>query len=201
MAPSGGVLGDGVFLRHAVDGGGGREDQPPDPVPPHRREERHGAADVDVVVAERLGHRLAHGLQAGEVNHGLDPVAPEELVQRRGVADVAADQRRAAVADGGDGVDHPRLGVGEVVEHHDLAAGGEQLRHHVRPDVPCPAGGQNRHPNPFLDRAPRRTLAARSPPRLQSPAFRLDPGARKPPSRSGVRQGGAGWPSRRSTRR
>src|SRR5712692_5848632 len=65
---------EGVFLHErqrpglAVYGCGGAEDDALYAVRAHRLEKPQGAADVDVIVLERLGDRLPHRLEPGEVN-------------------------------------------------------------------------------------------------------------------------------------
>jgi hypothetical protein len=41
----------------------------------HGLQQPHRAGDVHVPVAQRLGHRFAHGLEASEVEHGADASA------------------------------------------------------------------------------------------------------------------------------
>ena len=70
-APRG--LVDRDALGVAVDRARRREDEVVHPGGRHRPQQGRRARHVDRVVPERLGHRLAHRLEPGEVDDGVDP--------------------------------------------------------------------------------------------------------------------------------
>ena len=83
------LLGDRQFLRRAVHGGGGGEDDLLDAVLPHRLQQHERGIQIVVVVFDRLGHGLAHGLESGEMNDPVDVVLGEDTLHERLVAHVA----------------------------------------------------------------------------------------------------------------
>ena len=83
------LLGDRQFLRRTVHGGGGGEDDLLDAVLPHRLQQHERGVQVVVVVFDRLGHGLAHGLESGEMNDPVDVVLGEDTLHERLVAHVA----------------------------------------------------------------------------------------------------------------
>jgi hypothetical protein len=81
------------------------------------------ALDVVGVVIQGLGHRLAHGLEAGEVDDGVDLVRLQGVREQGGVAHVAFDQRQGLAGEGVQALRHVGLAVAEVVEQHDVVPG------------------------------------------------------------------------------
>ena len=142
------ILPDGNPLRHPVDRRRRREDQPPHPMAQHGLEERHRAPHVHRHVAQRLRDGLAHRLQPRHVDHRIDPELPEHRLQPRRIADVPLDHVRHAVPERRDPFRHVAGRVGEVVEDHHPPPAGQQRGHHMRPDVPGPAGGEHRRHQP-----------------------------------------------------
>lgn len=86
----GGVLADLGGFGFAVDGGGGGEDDACDAVGAHGLQQGQRAADVAVPVALGAGHRFGHHRAGGEVQHGLDSVAGEDV--GGAFADAALDE-------------------------------------------------------------------------------------------------------------
>jgi hypothetical protein len=128
----------------AVDGAGRREDQAADAVPGHRPHEAGQATDVGVVIVERDPHRLPDRLACGEVQHGVDPVRREHLLQSPPVEEV--DRVHAEQRPAGDLLDPADRGVravGVVVDHHDLVAVREELDAGVAADEPGAPGDQD----------------------------------------------------------
>ncbi len=100
-----------------------------------QRARLHGVVEV---VAERIGDRFRHHDRAGEMDDGVDAMASTAAGDQRLVADVALDETRP--------VRHRPAEPGrQIVEHHDLLAGVEQLEHHVAADIAGAAGDQNAH--------------------------------------------------------
>ncbi len=137
------VLGERDPVGLAVDGGRRREHEPADAVALHGIDELVGRAEVVAVVPQGLGHRLADGLQAGEVDHGVDRVGREDGVEGAGVGHVGVDDRQVPPGHAAHGVDGPRGAVHEVVDDHDVVAGVEQGDAGVGPDVAGTAGHQD----------------------------------------------------------
>ena len=82
-------LGDRQLLRAAVHGGGGGEDDLLDVVLLHHLEEHERGVQVVVVVFDRLGYGLTHGLETGEVNDPVDVVFSEDALHQSLVTHVA----------------------------------------------------------------------------------------------------------------
>ena len=145
-ASGGEVLLDGDGVGVAVHRGGGGEHEVLHPVAAHGLEQVQGADQVVGVVLQGLGHALAHRLQSGEVDHGVDVrVLGEQGLHLVLMAQLGPDE--------GDGLPgdflHPAqgllAGVVEVVRHHDLIARVDQLHAGVAADIAGAAGDQNRH--------------------------------------------------------
>ena len=134
--PGGRVLADRHRLGLAVGGRGRGEDDPPAVGGAHRLEQRERAADVGVPVV--LGLLLGRADQAlgREVQHRLGPDVGQH--RRRSRAARPAASGRA----GGDGVGVPG---GEVVEHGDLVAVGQQGGRDYAADVAGSAGDEYAH--------------------------------------------------------
>ena len=105
---------------------------------------------VVVVILEGLFDRFAHGLQAGEMDHGPDRMAGEDPVQERGVTNIALDELRARAAEYLQSIDDAFLTVAEVVENDDVVSSLGKRHAGVRADVAGTAGDQN-HEADFND--------------------------------------------------
>ena len=137
------ILGEGKRLGRAVDRRRGAEDDAVDALPAHGREQHERAVDVVVVVPDGLADGFAHGLEACEVNDGVDAV--ERLLHGGGVADVAFDEDGATARDRLDSVENGAVGVGEIVEEHDVMAGLDEHDGRMGADEAHAAGEQNVH--------------------------------------------------------
>ena len=115
----------------AVHGGGAGEDDGLAAVLAHDVDEGEGVADVVGVVLDGLGHRLAHGLEAGEVDHAVDVVLGEHVLERVAVVDVGNVHgevgRGLGADDGFDAVFDLGRGVRQVVDDDNLVAALKQL--------------------------------------------------------------------------
>ena len=134
----GALLGEGQRVGVAVDGRRAGEDDVLAAVVAHGLDQVEGAAEVVVVVLDGLGHALADGLEAGEVDHAVDVERLEDGLEGVAVAHVGADERHALgclfAHDLRDAVENLLAGVGEVVDDDDLIAAREQLDDGVAPD-------------------------------------------------------------------
>ena len=81
----------------------------------HGPAEVQGAGQVVVVVEEGLCHRLSHRLEAGKVDHRVDGVFLENLLQLALVQQIRLIKGEVPAGQGADGVQDLRFGVGEVV--------------------------------------------------------------------------------------
>ena len=110
----------GVVSGVAVDGGGRAEHDPRDADRPCGLEQRDAAGDVVAVVARRLADRLADQRARRAMEDRLDPLALQEpwpsRPVRRSCRPRAARPSSTAAAMAGR----------QVVEDHDVVAGGEQ---------------------------------------------------------------------------
>ncbi len=138
------VLADRQHVGLAVDGGAGAEHDAVDFVGPHRGAESQQAADVVGVVAQGLLHRLAHGLERGEMDDGGDAMAREDGVHRVGVADAGALEDGRLAGQLLQAVEHLGRAVGEVVQADDVVARGQQFQPGVGGDVAGRASEQDR---------------------------------------------------------
>ncbi len=113
----------------------------------HDVHEGERVAEVVGVVLDRLGDGLAHGLEAGEVDHAVDLVLVEDALERLAVVHVGAVEGEALGGlgshDGVDAVEHLLGGVGQVVDDDDLIAVLEQLDARVGADEAGAAGDED----------------------------------------------------------
>ena len=139
-AAGGHLLGKGDALRYAVDRGGGTEHDGVDVVVGHGLQQRQGGVQIIAVVFQRQLHRFAHGLEAGEVDDGVEIVLLEHLLQRGTVGHVHPVKGRGAAGDAADAVRYVRGAVAEIVGNDHVIAGLEQLHRRVRADKTGAAG-------------------------------------------------------------
>ena len=131
-------LQNGHPLRLAIGGGGGGEYDLVHPVGHHRPQQSGGAAQVVVVILQGVGHRLAHLRGGGEVDDAVDVLGLEQLVHGRPVPDVRLIEAGLGV-DGG-----PEAGE-QVVGHHHVPSGLDELVYGVGADVSGSAQNKNCH--------------------------------------------------------
>ena len=111
----------------AVDRRGGGEDEPAHPVPAHGAHEREGRAEVVLVVLQRLGDRLADGLEPGEVDDGVERLVGEEVLGLVVVGEVEGAHVERLAGQRLDAPDDGRLGVREGVDDDDVVPGADEL--------------------------------------------------------------------------
>jgi hypothetical protein len=135
----------------SVDRGRAREDDVLAAGIAHRLEQRDRAADVVLVVLERLVHRLAHGLEPGKVDDAVDGRARKRACKGLPVADIPLDELRTRTRDLLDAVDDDGRRVAEVVEDHGLMPCLLQRNDRMASDETRATRDQNSHsPNPFV---------------------------------------------------
>ena len=130
-----GVLAHGHLVGLAVDGGRRGEHDVVHPVVAQGACQLKRAAEVVLVVLDGLVDALAHGLEGGEVDGARDGVLVEDPVEERAVLHVALVEGADLLArDALDALEGNLACVGEVVDHHDVVAGVEQLHAGVAAD-------------------------------------------------------------------
>ena len=137
------LLSQRQLLGRAIDGGGRREDDLLDVVGAHGLEQHDGAVEVVVVVFDRLGDRLADGLERGEMNHPVDVVLGEDAVHQRLIADIALVALDGLAGDLLDAIERLGRRVAVVVHADNVVPLVQQLDIGVRTDVARAARYQN----------------------------------------------------------
>ena len=109
------------------------------------------ADQVVVVILHRLLDALAHGLQAREMDHRVDPIVVKRLADGRAVAQIALAERQILSGNFADAVERIGLGVDEIVDHDHLVARVQQLHARMTSDKAGAAGHQYLHTSrPFI---------------------------------------------------
>src|SRR5712691_2377461 len=127
----------------AVYGRGGAEDDALHAVRAHSLEQPKRTANVDVVVTNRHGDRLAHRFEAGEVNDRSVAAGGEHAFEECAIAHVAGLKLYAASGEPPDSCGDARAAIHEAVDDANFVAGLHQLHAGMRADVPGPAGHEN----------------------------------------------------------
>ena len=139
------ALVDRQIVRVAVDRGRGGEDEAPAVRGLQRLQQRHGAADIDVEIGERLRHRFPDRLQPGEMDDRLGPGRRHGRRHRRLVADVGLGDGEVPVRQPPDAGERFRVGVAEIVDDMGLVARGQHGEQGVAADIAGAAGYQDTH--------------------------------------------------------
>ncbi|MNF55723.1 hypothetical protein D3C84_371950 [compost metagenome] len=134
----------------AIDGRRGAEHQAEHAGFCHLLAQHQGTGHVVLVVGERDLGGLPDRLEAGEVDHGFDPVLGKQPLQACPVQNVPLDEGDRLAGDPLDPLERFRGGVGEVVQYYHLQPGTQQLNQGVGADIAGTARDQNCH---FLSRA------------------------------------------------
>ena len=142
------VLRQRQALRRTVDRGRGAEDEIPDAVSLHGLQQRQGAVQVVAVVAQRLAHRLAHGLQPGEVDDGVKMPRHEKALHGLAVRRVGLAHRQVPARNVPDALRHPAAAVQKVVQERHAVARLQQGDGGMGADVPGSACEQKLHKFP-----------------------------------------------------
>ena len=141
----GALLGDGDDGRVAVDGGGAGEDDVLAAVLAHDVKKDEGAVHVVFVVFQRLGAAFAHGLEACEVDAGIEVVLVEHALEAFAVADVDLIEGYFLADDFGNALEGDGAGVVEVVDHHGFVACFGEFDEGVAADEAGAAGKKDFH--------------------------------------------------------
>ncbi len=116
------------LLGHAVGRAGGGEDELLHAAALHAAQQVERGGDVVEVILHRVGDALAHVGVGGEVHDQLDLLLFDDLADLGLVAEIDGVERDL-VGHGGAVAEH------EVIEHHRVVTGGEQLANTVGADV------------------------------------------------------------------
>ena len=115
---------------------------------PHGLEEVEGADEVVGVILQGLGDALAHGLQPGEVDDGVNVrMGGEESLHLLQVAELRLDEGDIFPHDFFHPADGLLAGVVEVVRHDDVIARLDELHTGVAANVARAAANKNGHKN------------------------------------------------------
>ena len=130
----------------------------------HDIKKGEGIAQVVCVVLDRLGNRLANGLEAGKVNDKVNGVLIKDVVECICIVDVCLVERKALSVffshNSFDAVDNLCRSIREVINNYGLVAGIEQFNNGVAANKTSATGDKYagilwnqsvRHINPFVD--------------------------------------------------
>ena len=130
----------------------------------HDVKKGEGVAQVVRVVLDRLGNRLANGLEAGKVNDKVNGVLIKDVVECICIVDVCLVERKALSVffshNSFDAVDNLCRSIREVINNYGLVAGIEQFNNGVAANKTRATGDKYagilwdqsvRHINPFVD--------------------------------------------------
>ena len=98
-----------------------------------------------MIIAQGDRNRFANGLQAGKVDHRVDPVFRKDAVQCAGVEDIILIERDGFPRDFLNAPHSFLFGVAKVVHNHNLVARGKQFNTCVGADKTRSAGNQYFH--------------------------------------------------------
>jgi len=106
----------------------------------HGLQQLERAQHIVVVILERLGHRFAHRLESGKVDHRMRLAALQRRLQRRLIANVAFDEPNFFSGDAFNSCQRFRLAVAEIVEYGHLMTCLQQLDAGMGANVASTAG-------------------------------------------------------------
>ena len=128
-------LGDRNHGGVAVNGRGTRENDVLDAVLAHGVDQHEGGVHVVLVVFERLGDGLAHGLEAREMDAGVNLEFFENGIHGGCVAHVGLYKGHWLTDDFGDAAEGFFAGIAEVVDDHHGMAGSVEFDNCVAADI------------------------------------------------------------------
>ena len=147
-AAGGEILPDGHGGRVAVHRGGGGKHKVLHTVGPHGLEQVQRADQVVGIVLQRFADALSHGLEPGEVHHGVNlRVLGKEGLHLLQIAQLRLDKGDLLPHDLLHPADRLLTGVIKIVRHNDIIARLDQLHAGVAADIPRAAGDKNGHKN------------------------------------------------------
>ena len=103
-----------------------------------RLDQRPRFCRIVEVVAQRIGHGVRHHNLGRKMHDRIDAVALNDGFDQRFVADIAFDQRH----EGG----NKACKTGrQIIEHHEVFADLQQIKHHMAANIAGTAGHENGH--------------------------------------------------------
>jgi hypothetical protein len=105
--------------------------------------EHHTAADIGVVVAQRLAHAFTHGFQPGAMHDGIDRVVAQYRVEQTPVSNITKNEARPLAGQHAYSVDCRALAVAQVIQDQNLFASNHTLQCDMRTDVSRTACNQD----------------------------------------------------------
>ncbi len=124
---SGRELSDGQVVGLAVNRRRRREDYVAATELAHEIHHVHERSEIVAVIFHGIGHRLAHSLVGGEVNHRVEFVLLEDLAESLLVAAVDIDERHVDARDFAYALHSAHVGVRQVVGHDHVVTRVDQL--------------------------------------------------------------------------
>ena len=109
--------------------------------------EHQGVLDVVVIVLDGFGHRFAHGLKAGKVDHAVDVVIGKNLLHGIAIEHVCLIEGEILRLLVPDDLTHARYGdltcIGKVIDDNDPVVAIKQLDNGMGADKTSAAGYQH----------------------------------------------------------
>ena len=130
----GALLRDRDDGRVAIDGGRRREDDVFASMLTHHIKQSQCAADVVFVIFPRFFHALAHGLQASEVDAGIETMGFHHTVEAFTITDVDFIKRDFLARQFRHTLQRLAVGVAEVIDNHSLVTCSSEFHQSVRAD-------------------------------------------------------------------
>ena len=140
---AGRLLRDGQVVSLAVNRRRRREDDVLTAVLTHQIHDVHERSEVVAVILHGVGHRLANGLEGGEVYHRIELVLLEYAAEGLLVAAVDIDEGHIHARDLAYALDAAHVGIRQVVGNDNIIAGIYQLHGGMRTDIARAARNQN----------------------------------------------------------
>ena len=139
------VFPQGHFVIRRVDRCRRGEDQPLDICLLHHLGQDQGGIEVIVIIFPGLCHRFAHCLEACKVDHCVDGIFREDLLQQRLITDIALIELQALARQLHNTVQAFRIGIAQIVDDHHTVSAFQQLQAGVRSDITGTAGNKHIH--------------------------------------------------------
>ena len=141
---------EGHFLAVAVHGGGAGKYNALYMVLRHHAAQRHGSAQVVLIIIERDAHGFAYSLQTRKVHHAVDMLLIKNAADKRRVAAIALVQGDGLAGD----FFHTGNGLGaainKIIQYDHFVARVQQANAGVGADIAGAASKQKTHRKPLL---------------------------------------------------
>ena len=111
----------------------------------HDVKQHERAGDIVLVVFEGLGHALAHSLQSGKVDAGVEGELSEHFFEAFTVADVNLHEGDGCAADGSHALKRLGIAVAKIVDDNHVVSRIVQFNQGVGADKSGTAGNKDSH--------------------------------------------------------